>query len=121
MRVGYELAMINSLTSASGIIVLLKTPTKYRGFFPIVLVKATDFVNKRLLKEKRQKAKQNKKKNDFQLVFYFEQTRRVIIFGEHGVMAHLMAKPIRALELYYPMVQFLIIKVLLISLYTFFF
>ena len=30
-------------TSASGIIVLLKTPTKYREFFPILFVKPTDF------------------------------------------------------------------------------
>ena len=26
--------------------------------------------------------------SDFQLVFNFEQTRTVAIFGEHGVMAH---------------------------------
>ena len=55
-------------TSASGIIVLLKTPTKYREFFP------TLFVNKT---------------TDFQLVFNFEQTRTVTIFGEHGIMAHI--------------------------------
>ena len=39
---------------------------------------------------------------DFQLVFNFEQTRTVIIFGEHGIMAHIrtmMAKPARAREL----------------------
>ena len=33
------------------------------------------------------------------------------IFGEHGIMAHItvcMPKPIRALELHYPMIQFLI-------------
>ena len=29
---------------------------------------------------------------DFQLVFNFEQTRTVTIFGEHGIMAHLLSK-----------------------------
>ena len=44
VRVGYELAIIISYpTSASGIIVLLKTPTKYRQFFPTLFVKTTDF------------------------------------------------------------------------------
>ena len=48
-----ELAIIISYpTSTSGIIVLLKTPTKYREFFPTSFVKTTDF----------------------QLVFNFEQT-----------------------------------------------
>ena len=55
-------------TSASGIIVLLKTPTKYREFFPSIFVKTTDF----------------------QLVFNFEQTRKVTTFGEHGIMAHIL-------------------------------
>ena len=38
-------------------------------------------------------------------------TRTDTIFGEHGIMAHttMMAKPIRALELHYPMIQILII------------
>ena len=54
VRVGYELAIIISYpTSASGIIVLTKTPTKYREFFPALFVNSTDF----------------------QLVFNFEQTR----------------------------------------------
>ena len=53
-------------TSASGIIVLLNTPTKYREFFPTFFVKTTDS----------------------QLVFNFEETRTVTIFGEHGRMAH---------------------------------
>ena len=41
---------------------------------------------------------------------YFEQTCTVTIFGEHGIITHipLMAKPIRAVELHYPMIQFLI-------------
>ena len=29
------------------------------------------------------------KTTDFQLVFNFEQTRPVTIFGEHGIMAHI--------------------------------
>ena len=41
-----ELAIIISYpTSASGIIVLLKTPTKYREFFPTLFVKATSTVD----------------------------------------------------------------------------
>ena len=54
-------------TSASGIIVLLKTPTKYREFFSTLFVKTSDF----------------------QLVFDFEQTRTITIFGGHGIMAHM--------------------------------
>ena len=30
------------------------------------------------------------KTTDFQLVFNFEKTRTVIIFGEHGIMAHII-------------------------------
>ena len=67
MRVGYELPIIiSSPKSASGIIVLLNTPTKYREFFPTLFVKTTDS----------------------QLVFNFEETRTVTTFGEHGRMAH---------------------------------
>ena len=57
------------LASASGIIVLLKkkTPTKYREFSPTLFFKTIDF----------------------QLVFNCEQTRTVIIFGEHSIMAHI--------------------------------
>ena len=63
-----ELALIISYpTSTSGITVLLKMPTKYREFFPSLFIKITDF----------------------QLVFNFEQTRTVTIFGEHGIMAHI--------------------------------
>ena len=66
MRVGYALAIIISFpTSASGIIVLLKTPTKYRKFLPTLFVKTTDF----------------------QLVFNFERTRTVTIFGNYGIIA----------------------------------
>ena len=68
MPVGYELAIIISYpTSTSGIIVLLKTATKCREFFPTLFGKTTDF----------------------QLVFNFEQTRIVTIFGERGIMAHI--------------------------------
>ena len=59
--------IISYLTSASGIIILLKTPTKYGEFFLTLFVKAIDF----------------------QLVFNFEQTRTVTIFGEHGIMVHI--------------------------------
>ena len=63
-----ELAIIISYpTSASGISVLLKTPRKYREFSPTLFCKSIDF----------------------QLVFNFEQTRTVTIFGEHGIMAHM--------------------------------
>ena len=65
VRVGYELAIV---ISASGITVLLKTPTKYREFFPTLFVKTIDF----------------------QFVFNFEPTRTVTIFGEHGIMAHIL-------------------------------
>ena len=78
VRVGYELAIIIAYpTSASGIIVLYKTPTKYREFFATLFVKTTDF----------------------QLVFNFEQTRTVTIFGDHGIMVliiHLKYFPISA-------------------------
>ena len=87
MCTGYDLAIIISYpTSASGIIVLLKTPTKYREFFQTLFVKTTDS----------------------QLVFNFEQMRTVtIIFGDCRIMGHtMMAKPIRALELHYPMIAF---------------
>ena len=77
-----ELAIIISYpTSTSGITVLLKTPTKYQEFFPTLFTKTIDF----------------------------QQTCIVIILGEHSIMAHIpWAKPIRALELHYPMIQFLI-------------
>ena len=56
--------IISYPTSASGIIVLLKTRTKYREFL---------FVKTAV----------------FQLVSNFERTRTVTIFGEHGIMAHI--------------------------------
>ena len=56
--VEYEMAIIISYpTSVSGIIVLLKTPLKYREFFPTLFVKTTDF----------------------QLDLNFEQTRTVTV------------------------------------------
>ena len=70
---------------------MLKTPTKYREFFPTLFVKTTDF----------------------QFVFNFELTDTVtILFWRawyNGSYA-MMAKPIRAPELHYPMIQFLIIQ-----------
>ena len=68
-------------TSASGIIVLLKTPTKSREFSSTLFVKTTDF--------------------------QLEQTPTVNVFGEHGIMA----KPIRAVKLHYSVIQFLIITI----------
>ena len=70
VRVGYELAVIISYpTSASGIIVLLKTPTKYREILPTLFVKTTDF----------------------QLVFNFELTPTVTksLIRKHAIMAHI--------------------------------
>ena len=46
----------------------MKTPTKYREFSPTLFVKTTDF----------------------QLVFNFEQTRTVTIFGEHGTVFYVL-------------------------------
>ena len=67
MRIGYEMvdndndmAIIFSYpTRTRGIIVLLKTHTKYQEFLPTLLTKATDF----------------------QLVFNFEQMRAVTMLG----------------------------------------
>ena len=64
-----DLALIISYpTSTGGIIVSLKTPRKDREFFPTLFVNTTDF----------------------QLVFNFEQTRTVTIFGETGITAHIL-------------------------------
>ena len=80
-----ELAIIISYpTSANGIIVLSKTLTKYREFLPTLFVKTTDFQFRRVQSP------------------YLER-------WYHGSYA-MMAKPIRALELHYPMIQFLIIQ-----------
>ena len=80
MRVGYEMVdsqeaqgaeltiIISYPTKASEIIVLLKTSTKYREFFPALFVNTTDFW----------------------FVFNFEQTCTVTTFGEHGIMAHIL-------------------------------
>ena len=76
-----KLAIIISYpTSASRIIVLLKAPLKYRKL---------DY-NKN---EKAQKI-----------------THMLAIFVDHGIMAHytMIAKPMKTLELHYPMIQFLI-------------
>ena len=65
-----ELALIISYsTSTSGLIVSFKMPTKYREFVPTLFVKTTDF----------------------QLLFKFEQTRTVTIFGEPCIItAHIL-------------------------------
>jgi len=66
----------------------IKDTAKYREFFLTLFVKTTNF----------------------QLVFNFEQTCTFTIFGERGIIClyTMMAKPIRALELHYSMIQFLI-------------
>ena len=56
--------IISNPTRATGMIVLLITPTKYREFFLTLFVKTTYFP----------------------LVFNFEQTGTVTIFGEHGII-----------------------------------
>ena len=90
--VGYN-HLISRPGSANGVIVLLKTPTKFREFFRALFVKTTDF----------------------QLVFNFEQTLTLLPYLESMVLNGsyaMMAKPIRALELHYPMIQFLIITII---------
>ena len=63
-----ELAIIISYpTSASGTIILIKTAHKIWRILP-------DFICE---------------PSDFHLVFNFEQTRTVTIFGEHGITAHI--------------------------------
>ena len=64
-------AIISYPTSASGITVLLKTPIKYREFCPTIFVK-------------------KKKVFPTKLVFNFEETRTVAIFGDRGIMAHIL-------------------------------
>ena len=53
-------------TSMSGIIVLLKMPTKYCEFVPNFVIST-----------------------EFHLVFDFEQMHTVTIIGEHGIMVHI--------------------------------
>ena len=83
-----ELTLIISyLTSASGIIIFfLNRSQKNREFLPTLFVKTTDF----------------------QLVLNFEQTRTVTIIWRawYNGSYTMMAKPIRALELHYPMIHF---------------
>ena len=77
-------------TSASGIIVLLKTLTKYWEVFPTLFVK----------------------QSIFSLFLNFEQKRTYsyhISRAWYNGSYTMMAKPIRALELHYPMIQFLIL------------
>ena len=91
VRVGYEMVdIISYATSASGIIVLLRPLTKYREFFPSLFVKTTDFS-------------------------LFLNLRRSVQFhiwrAWYNGSYTMMAKPIRALELQYSIIQFLIISV----------
>ena len=89
VRVGYELAIIISYsTSLSGIIFFIKNANKISRILP-------DFICRN---------------NRFQLVFNFEQTRTVTIFGEHDNGSYTVNAKLNigALELYYPMIQFLI-------------
>ena len=48
----------------------------------------------------------------FELLFKFKLTRTLTIFGAYGILAlvkyTIMTKPIKSLELHYPMIQFLI-------------
>ena len=85
IEITIKLAVIISYPACeSGIIVLLKTPTKYREFFPTLFVTKT---------------------TDFQLVFSFEQTRSYHIWRAwYNGSYTMMAKPIRTLELHYPMI-----------------
>ena len=41
-------------------------------------------------------------------------TRLLNLFAEHGIMTHItmMAKPMKTLELHYPMIQFLITEII---------
>ena len=89
MRVEYELSIIVSYpTSATRIIFFIKNALKISRIL-------TDFICKKTTR--------------FQLDLNFEQTRTVTIFGEDGTGSYtMMAMPIRALELNYPMIQFLI-------------
>ena len=60
------LSTISSPTRTRGIIVLLKTPSKFEEFFPTFFVK--------------------KKKKKIQLLFNFEQTCTVAILEEHAMI-----------------------------------
>ena len=56
-----------------------------------------------------------KKKRIFSLCLILSrQVHAVTIFGEHGIMAHVLpvAKPIRALELHYLMIQSLMLIII---------
>ena len=90
-----ELAItISYPTRASGITVLLKTPTKFRELFPTLFAIT----------------------NDFQLVFKFEQTRTAIVWRAwYNGSYTMMAKPITTLELHYPMIQFLMKRIIQIK------
>ena len=88
--------IISCPKSPSEIIVLLKKPTEYWEFFPTLFVKTTDV----------------------QLCFLFwadAYSYQIIWRARYSSSYTMMAKPIRALELHYPIIKFLII--LFISTY----
>ena len=88
--------IISYPTRASGMIVLLGTPTKYMywEFYPTLFEEMTNF----------------------QLAFNFEQMHTVTLYhiwrAWYNGSYTMMAKPISALELHYLMVQFLIIIII---------
>ena len=94
MRVGYELAN-NSLISnkREWNNCFIENAHKIWRILPNCICKSNRFVSKRLLKKTTTKNKTNtnhnkrkQKPTDFQLVFNFEQTRTVTVFGEHGII-----------------------------------
>ena len=66
-NIQYSIFNIQYSSTSVRTVLLLKVPTKHREFFPTLFVKTTVF----------------------QLVFNFEWTRTVTIFGEHGILAHI--------------------------------
>ena len=70
---------------------MLKTPKKYQEFFLTLFVKT----------------------GNFQLVFNFDKMSTVTIWRAfYNASYTMMTKPIRAKELHYPMIQFLIISII---------
>ena len=105
MRVGYELAN-NSLISnkREWNNCFIENAHKIWRILPIFICKSNRFVSKRLLKkQQQQKPKQiqtTTKENKNQPIFSLFLILSIDTDGSYTMMA----KPIRALELYYPMV-----------------
>ena len=91
---GYELAIIISYPTS--VIVLFKTPSKYWEFFPTLFCKNNRFsaFSRRV-----------------QLPYFY------YLVGRYSGSYAMMAKPIRALELHYPMIQFLINCIIFFLIY----